>query len=246
MARQAQPIDEDVREEPAWRLPLIGGIILLGMSIGVLWYYLGPTVDDITGNTPGATTSETQIRLSINGVPFMVPENYTLYARDRRSGERDLLSLHTLFPEFVGFTARNADEFAGNPGHSRVVHIQIEARRSPFSEEERLSRIYMGQIENLTGEDGPHGLQRYGFRADSGYRNEELFVGLGDDGRSVVLRCFLDEPDVVSPSCRRDTELGDKLTLSYRFKRTYLEFWRDIDAGVHILVDTFRTNAQME
>jgi hypothetical protein len=78
------------------------------------------------------------------------------------------------------------------------------------------------------------------FRADSGYHDQDLFAGTLDTGALVLLLCNKPGPDTPSPNCMRDTAFGDGLALSYRFKRTQLAQWREIDAGVRALLAKFR------
>src|SRR6266446_164933 len=49
-----------------------------------------------------------------------------------------------------------------------------------------LERVYLSQIENPKGQPGPYGLRQYAFRADSGYHDQDLFVG-SDTAGSMVL-----------------------------------------------------------
>ena len=78
----------------------------------------------------------------------------------------------------------------------------------------------------------------YDFRDDTGYRDEDLFVGrLG--ARLVVLRCDRLGARNTSPSCARDTRLARHAGLTYRFKRAQLSRWREIATGVDSLMHSF-------
>jgi hypothetical protein len=87
-------------------------------------------------------------------------------------------------------------------------------------------------------------LRRYEFDASSGYRDEEMFVNEAEDGTIMVFRCFKEARDILSPTCRRDLRLSSEIGLTYRFKRTYLSDWRDIDSGVRALARSFRVAPQ--
>jgi hypothetical protein len=87
------------------------------------------------------------------------------------------------------------------------------------------------QVEDMKGKPGPFGLRQYSFRADSGYRDQDLFVG-ATDGGPMTLLCAKIAPEVISPSCMRDMPIGEEVSLSYRFKRAHLNQWRKIDAGI--------------
>ncbi len=96
----------------------------------------------------------------------------------------------------------------------------------------------MGQVADPKGMPGPYGLRQYAFRADSGYHDQDLFVGSSDAGPAVLL-CTKLAPDVASPGCLRDMPLAGGLSLSYRFKRGHLREWRSIDAGVRARIAAF-------
>jgi hypothetical protein len=236
--------DDDVQEESTWRLPLLILITTIMLSGIVLYWYVGPTVDDIAGNTPSPSEARTPIGLTIGGVPFVIPENYTQYPRARRGGERDLVALYAMFPEFHGYVQRADDGFKRNSPASRVVHFQIESQPQPLTEAERLQMLYLPQVTDPNGIDGPHGLMAYDFAPGAPYPNETLFTGRLDDGGIAVLRCTNAYEGGPPPSCRRDMEIAGGLALSYRFQRAHLDKWRDIDAGVQILVESFRDHSR--
>jgi hypothetical protein len=96
----------------------------------------------------------------------------------------------------------------------------------------------MWYILNPRGTEGPFGLRQYAFRDDSGYRNEDLFVGESDTGL-LVMRCVRLGPDVTSPNCMRDMPVARGVSLFYRFKRAHLAKWREIDKGIDKLIASF-------
>jgi hypothetical protein len=98
----------------------------------------------------------------------------------------------------------------------------------------------MSYVTNPQGTPGPYDLTQYSFRDDSGYRNEDLFVGQTASG-PVVLRCVRLSAEVPSPSCLRDLPIAHAVSLSYRFKREHLARWREISDGVARLIANFKT-----
>jgi hypothetical protein len=81
-------------------------------------------------------------------------------------------------------------------------------------------------------------LRQYAFRADSGYHDQDLFVGTGSQG-PIVLLCTKLASDIPSPNCLRDLPLRTGLALSYRFKRAQLSQWRTMDTRIQALLDGF-------
>ncbi len=139
-----------------------------------------------------------------------------------------------LLPDLQGYTLGAAAEFGSNAADSRVVNIVIRPERVALSAEDRLERIYRPFIALAEGTPTNFGARLYTFRADSGYRDEEMYVGESPSG-TMLLRCTRPAPDVPSPSCLGDIALGNGLTTTYRFKRAHIEQWLDIEAGVRAL-----------
>ena len=64
-------------------------------------------------------------------------------------------------------------------------------------------------------------------------------MGQTESGQ-MVLRCVRLSHEVPSPSCLRDTLISRGVSLSYRFKRSQLDHWREIGDGVDKLIASFQ------
>ena len=148
------------------------------------------------------------------------------------------LALLAMLPDFQGYTLGAAQDLSSNAPDSRVIDLMLKGDQALLSEQERLERVYMTQVEDPKGQLGPYGLRQYLFRADSGYHDQDLLVGTAPQGLMVLL-CTKLAPDIPSPSCLRDMPLGSGLALSYRFKRAHLSQWRIIDTRIRALMDAF-------
>ena len=117
--------------------------------------------------------------------------------------------------------------------------LNITLRAQPILDEQRAAdRIYLPQVGDRDGAPGPYGLTQYTFKPNSSYRDEELFVGQSAKGRwcsAAPSRCRTTWRRRACATCR----WGPGLALYYRFKRTQLADWRDIDAGVRALIASF-------
>ncbi|MEM8784361.1 MAG: hypothetical protein AAGF19_00730 [Pseudomonadota bacterium] len=231
--------DDQAKTETGWRTAFNIIVVTLILSVGVLYYYFGPTISEIRGNKPQASASSAPVDLSIGEERFVIPENYTQFPRARRGGVRENVALYALMPKLEPFSAAFREIFESHEPNSPVLHFQLESFRGPFSESEHFERVLMREVEDVKGEPGPHGLTRYAFQTESGYRNEELFTFREPDGELVVIRCFKPLEQVQSPSCRRDLKLLPTVILSYRYKRTYLKTWREIDTNIRTLALSF-------
>jgi len=242
---------EEIRQESSWRYPLGLFLITLVLSAVFLYHYVGPGVDEISGNTPKPTISDEITIVTVGGVDFAVPANYTIYPRARRGGEREQLSLYAMWPTLTGYAPSRREEFIENAADTRRIDIVIEVRRSPFTERDRLERLYLPLTLDPQGERSPYELIKYQFaerRPDTptnGYADKELYVGAGEAGGQVVLMCFQERDDIPSPECFREYAFNDRVTVTYRFKRPYLPEWRAIDARVRAFVEELAPGASV-
>jgi hypothetical protein len=229
---------QDQREEThghsGWLLPLAIGFAILLLSGLFLGWYLrpGPKVEQ-------ATDQPTPVELTVGGQAFAIPANYIANPGARGGGDQASVTMAALFPSWHGYSDADARLFSGNAADSPVIRLTLRGNAGALSTADRLSRIYLPYVADQTGGAGPFGLTQYGFRPDSGYARNELFVGHADSG-PLLLLCEKDAPDLPSPNCvAMERPIGKGLSLSWRFKRAYLARWREMAAGVQILVHKF-------
>jgi len=232
--------DEVVREDSPWTYPLIIVGLTLILSGAVAYYYFGPTLSDIRGDTPQASDRDAPIHMQIGGANFIISENYTQFPRARRGGSRDSISLYALLPGFEPYSIRNDQAFFQNEVDNPVIYFTIETERLPMTEVERVDMIYRDRIANPEGLDTGFGLTQHTFEPGSSYGDEDLFLGEDMNGNLIALMCTQLSNMVPSPNCRRETELPDGLRMTYRFKRAHLEDWYEIDAGLQRRIEAFR------
>jgi len=239
---QGQEFDDTVRQRSGWLIPIGVFSITALLSVMVLLFYLAPTPASLIEEHPAPTSRADPVALSINGIKMTIPANYILYKSARQGGGRNEIRLITTFPEFRGFSDWDSQSFSSNAADSPVVYLLIRVEPLNLSEAERLKRIYMNFVTKPAGTPGPYGLTEYAFRDDSGYHNEDLFVG-GTIDAPIVLHCDRLSQQVRSPSCLREMPLKRGVVVDYRFKRARLADWREIADGVSTLVQSFRTHA---
>ncbi|MEM9170143.1 MAG: hypothetical protein AAGC56_10865 [Pseudomonadota bacterium] len=228
---------EEVREESSWRYPLAFFFATLVACAAFLYFYLGPDVDDLRGDTPSPAISDEIVRLTLGGVPFAIPTNHTVFPRDRRGGERDNVELYAIWPTMAGYSPTRRAVFVENAYDTPRIDIIMKRRSSPFNERQRIDNLYFNQTLDKLGEETPYQLRKYEFGEQrpnvpsNGYSATELFLGETDDGDVLALLCLRERDGVRSPPyCWREYELTPDITVTYRFKRPYLTEWRAIDA----------------
>lgn len=229
--------DETVRRRSGWLIPLSVFGVTFALSTAFLVYYLAPSRDSLRHETASPTSRADLVETSVGARPLRIAANYLIYESARKGGPRDEIALFALLPDLTGWSNWAADDFASNDANSKVVYLTVKAKQS-LSEADKLKRVWPDYIVDRNGTDGPHGLRQYAFRADSGYRNEDLFVGQTDAG-PVVLRCVRLASDVPSPNCLREKPLASGVSLTLRFKRAHLADWRDITAKADRLIASF-------
>jgi hypothetical protein len=231
-------ITRGARQRSGWLIPLAVFFATACLSALVLAYYFVPEGSALGVELPAPTGATGSVALSLGAARFRIRANYLPLASTRKGGAVAIIPIAALLPDLSGYSASAADAFADHSAGARVVAISLRATAIPPPEAERLRRIYLLQTLDRTGAPGPFGLYQYAFRADSGYHNQDLFVGRTNSGM-VILLCTKADPEVAAPSCMRDTALAPDLAMSYRFKRAQLKAWRSIDAKVRALVTRF-------
>ena len=235
--------ENEVREESSWRYPIGIFAATFVLSVIFLYYYIGPTVDEIKGDVPSPAISEEPVAVKIANHTFAPPANYTIYPRARRGGERENLSLYLMWPTKNGYTPAFRRDFLENEPDTRRIDIVIEKRTPIFNEVERIERLYLPQTIDETGIATPYLLQKYTFKEkhpdtpSSGYADTELYLGADADANPVALFCFKERSAIATPECWRNYEYSNTVTVNYRFKRPYLPEWRKIDEEVRAFIN---------
>ena len=240
---------DEIKEESSWRYPMTIFIATLILCAIFLYYYVGPSVDDLSGNVPSPAISDEPVSFNVGDSVFRTPTNYTVFPRDRRGGERDNVWLYALWPTMAGYSPARRAAFVENAADTGRIDILIKKRASGFTEQQRIDHLYLEQTIDKRGSRTPYQLIRYDFaeqRANvptNGYSDTELFLGQTNEQTLMALICFK-ENDIKgsSPECWREYELNDGVSVTYRFKRPYLPEWRVIDSRVRGFVDDLVTN----
>jgi hypothetical protein len=226
----------EIHQHSGWLIPLGFAAAVAALCAALLLYYLRPAPGALRGNRP--TEAATMVAVQIQGLTLHIPARYIAARAARNGDDPDSVSLLAALPDMRGYSDAEASLFAGNAADSPVVHLLIRADRNGLDARSRLARVYRPYIVDPKGEAAPFGLIRYGFRADSGYGRDDLFVG--DDG-NLLLLCEQPAQDLPSPNCLAiDHPVAPGVNLSYRFKRAQLARWRMIADGVNRLIAGFR------
>ncbi len=245
---------EEVKTELSWAAPARILFITLILAGGFLYYYFGPRVEDIQGTNPRASALTRPIPMTVGTDKFLIPENYTVFARNRRGGPQDSVEMYAVLPSFDGYTLPRQLDFESNDLNSPIVHFSLfdptkiakeegQIFDEVLSEREKFERIFLPLVTNPKGDPWRYGLVRYKLSDSWGGGDEDLFVHENSDASLVIFRCLQSASTMPAPWCRRDILVSKTLGISYRFKRSRLSDWRDINDGVMNLVKRFKANA---
>ncbi len=229
MARQNQDGDELVHERPAWILPALVILAVTTFSSLFLYYYFGPAPGELLGYTPRASAESRKVEAVVGDTRFLIPENFTRYPSQRSGGNHTEIAMHALLPDFTPYSPALQAEFSDNSPNAEMVFFNLHQADNMLSAKRRLSEIYARHFTTTTPDKSVPGLEKFTFREDSGYRDQDLLVGADADGRLVLLMCQHVTSLIPSPNCMRTLLLKRSLALTYRFKRTHLGDWQRID-----------------
>lgn len=230
--------DETIRKHSGWLIPLGVFLVTFALSAMILLIYLAPSAPSLFEEQISPTSRGDIIALKVRGHRFYIPANYLQFESTRQGGERREIALFALLPEMSGWSNWEAQTFTGNAPDSPVVNMLIREDRLSLSESDRLKRVYMDYVTNPHGAPGQFDLTQYTFRGDSGYHNQDMFVGETPKG-PLLLLCERVGSDVASPNCLRDVSVVHGVLMTYRFKRAHLSKWREIGENIDKLIAAF-------
>ena len=227
----------EIHQHSGWLIPLAVMVVVALLCAALLLYYMRPFA--LSRNAaPFRDNRANGVAIPVNlaGLALSIPRRYIEPGAAR--GGKNMVALVAALPDLRGFSEDDAQLFADNAPDSPLVHLLIRADRGSLDASQRLQRIYMPYIANSAGEKGPFGLTHYVFRPGSGYARDDLYAG---DRGDLLLLCEKPAQDLPSPNCLAiDQPIAHGVSLSYRFKRTQLSSWREIDDGATRLVAKFR------
>lgn len=239
MARQKQDGGELVHERPAWILPALVILAVTAFSGLFLYYYFGPTPGELLGQSPRASAESRNVEAVVGGTRFLIPENYTRYPSQRSGGIHTEIAMHALLPDFSPYTPSLQSEFSDNSPDAEVIFFTLHQAEATLPAERRLKEIYARLFTSPTPKHMSNGLDRFTFKEDSGYRDQDLFAGTDNEGHLVLLICQHTTDLVESPNCTRTLLMTQGLALTYRYKRNHLDSWKRIDELMIRIITSF-------
>ncbi|PDQ17155.1 hypothetical protein CN311_31550 [Mesorhizobium sanjuanii] len=200
-------------------------LLSVAISLGGKWF--GRSIA-----MAGYTDDTTIHKIVIGNNVIAVPANFIRFDQARRDGIASRLDLYLRYPEMDGYSTAARDDFNHIGPRGNIVFLSFEQQMMSRDMSGRFAPIYSALIAQ-PGTPGPGGTTLYGFTEKSGYLNEVLAVA-GRPGKDPFVARCLSGPSAAESlaPCERDIQVGDNLSLSYRFPREFLGDWQALDAAI--------------
>ena len=205
---------------------IFAALALLSIAISVSGKWLGRSI------AMAGYTDEMTVRQIVMGNNLIsVPANFIRFDQARRDGIASRLDLYLRYPEMDGYSTAARDDF-NHATTRKIIFLSFEPRMMSRDMSGRFAPIYSALIEK-PGTPGPGGTTVYAFTEKSGYLNEVLAVAERPGKDPFVARCLSgpSAEESLAP-CERDIQVGDDLSLTYRFPRELLANWPALDAAI--------------
>ncbi|RWL41741.1 MAG: hypothetical protein EOR60_28400 [Mesorhizobium sp.] len=205
---------------------IFAALALLSVAISVGGKWLGRSIA-----MAGYSDDTTVRRIVMGNNLISVPANFIRFDQARRDGIASRLDLYLRYPEMDGYSAAARDDFNHTTAR-KIIFLSFEPRMMSREMSGRFAPIYSALIEK-PGTPGPGGTTVYAFSEKSGYLNEVLAVAERPGKDPFVARCLSgpSAEESLAP-CERDIQVGDDLSLTYRFPRELLANWPALDAAI--------------
>ncbi|TIW17344.1 MAG: hypothetical protein E5V81_20425 [Mesorhizobium sp.] len=205
---------------------IFAALALLSVAISLGGKWLGRSI------AMAGYSDDTTVRQIVMGNNLIsVPANFIRFDQARRDGIASRLDLYLRYPEMDGYSAAARDDF-NHTTTRKIIFLSFEPRMMSRDMSGRFAPIYSALIEK-PGTPGPGGTTVYAFTEKSGYLNEVLAVAERPGKDPFVARCLSgpSAEESLAP-CERDIQVGDDLSLTYRFPRELLANWPALDAAI--------------
>lgn len=206
---------------------VFAALALMSVAVSLIGKWLGSSIA-MAGHTDDLTTREIVIGNNV----VVTTDNTIRFERQRHDGVTSRLDLYFRWPQMDGYSREASADFNNASGVRNVLFVSFEPRMMSRDMSGRFEPIYKSLIVEPPS-PGPGGLAVYNFSEKSGYLNEVLAVAPRGEADPYVVRCLAgaSAEESLAP-CERDIQLGDELSLSYRFPKELLPDWRQLDAVV--------------
>jgi hypothetical protein len=210
-----------------WRVFFVfAGLALLSIAISITGRIAGRSIA-----MAGHTDDTALVEVVIGNNVLVAPKNEIRFAEGRRNGIAQKLDLYMRWPDLSGYSDAARADFNHANGKPNILFVSFSQRMTSRDMSGRFEPIYSA-LTTATGEQAPAGLTLRRFNAKAGYENETLYVAERAGAAPYVARCLASDAGISLAPCERDVQVGDGLSMSYRFPRELLAEWSALDAAM--------------
>lgn len=215
----------------------VATLVLLSVAISLGGKWLGRSIV-LAGHSDDPSLQEIVIGNNV----LAIPANAIRFEDARRDGVTDRLDLYLHWPDLEGYSDQRREAFNNGDADRSIVFLTIAEASMSRDMTGRFEPIYR-KLLNANGRRVTPELAAYRFTEASGYRDEELVVGTGQN--PFVARCLSAEAATTSLApCERDLRIGEELSLTYRFPRAMLTHAAALDAKIRSRAQAWLRTAQ--
>lgn len=205
-------------------------ILTILLNIGGRWY--GERMA-----TGGYNVGESLKTITIAGNRMIFPANTIRFESQRTGGSSDRLDLYVVWPELAGYSLANRQQFNDSEKSGNLIFLSVMPKTMQLDMTARLAPIYR-KLTTPGMASGINGLEVLEFTEDSRYVDEILYVGAREDRKPFVVRCLKEEKlPSGSRSCMRDINIGQNLSVTYRFSNGLLPQWQELDKAINNFIE---------
>jgi len=206
---------------------VFAALAILSVAISVGGKFFGQSISK-GGHTDSATLRE----IIIGNNVVVAPENMIRFPDARRDGITSRLDLYMRWPDLNGYSEPVRDDFNHAGGSKNILFLTFEEATMSRDMSGRFAPIY-NELIDKPGTPSAGGMTIYSFSKKSGYLEEILAVAARPNEAPFVARCLKGETARQSLApCERDIQLGDGLSLTFRFPAELLKVWPKLEAAV--------------
>jgi len=178
----------------------------------------------------GHTTSTRIHRVQIGADIISLPANMIRFSSQRRMIEANKLDIYLHWPTLKGYSEQLKPVFDGVQISNRIIFVNLVPRFSELDMSARLEPIYQNFLigpqtlidNNLVSQQLDPG---------NGFINEYLIVEKNNPN-PFTARCVKPGVNGESAYCIRDINIGESLSLTYRFHSDLIPQWLDLEQGI--------------
>ena len=228
MTQVEEPQQSLISSKFAWRLAIAVGILLLAtVIINLAGRYFSSSIL-MAGHTP----STERYNIVIGNNTLNIPANAIRFGNQRRSGAAQGINLYLSWPEFQGYQNSTQEAFNSVDEQSKLIFIDIAQNGNQGDMSSRFDPIYRNFLEG-SPQPAPNGLVQYRMSPQSTYKDEIIYVESVTKEKPFTIKCLVPNNQLESSTgCQRDINLGNNLSVTYRYSEQLIPHWRDIEQGI--------------